>query len=321
MSPLVSVVVPVFNGLPHLTDRVESILAHTQSFLDVVFVDGGSSDESLPFLQSIADPRVRVLTNPKGTSAAANWDAASQSAHGAFIKLVCQDDVLHPDAIAKPVDDLEANPTAVMAVAQRDIIDARGSVVYRQRGCAGLRPGLVDGEGAIKVAYLRGTNVFGEPVSVLFRRDALLRALSWDDSNPFLLDLTLYAKVARTGEVVVRKESIGAFRVSTQSWSTRLVGEQVRQLTVARHAVQQPRRGRSPRRIRHRMRRQRNLDPLAGPTAAGGRRGQGFRRSPRTDRDTDEEGGRRHHHEGDCRVGHGVIFPAVEAASCAREQG
>ena len=211
-----SVVVPVFNGLPHLTVLVESILAQTHGFLDVVFVDGGSSDESLSFLQSIADPRVRVLTNPKGTSAAANWDAASQSAHGAFIKLVCQDDVLHP----------------VMAVAQRDIIDARGSVVYRQRGCAGLRPGLVDGEGAIKVAYLRGTNVFGEPVSVLFRRDALLHALSWDDSNPFLLDLTLYAKVARTGEVVVRKESIGAFRVSTQSWSTRLVGEQVRQFRL-----------------------------------------------------------------------------------------
>ncbi len=229
---MVSVVVPVFNGLPHLTDLADSILSQTHGFLDVVFVDGGSSDESLDFLKAIADPRVRVLTNPKGTSAAANWDAASQSAQGEFIKLVCQDDVLHPDAIAKQVEDLECNPTAVMAVAQRDIIDARGSVVYGNRGCAGLRPGLIAGEAAIKVAYLRGTNVLGEPVAVLFRRDALLRALSWDDSNPFLLDLTLYAKVARTGDLVVRKESIGAFRVSTQSWSTRLVGEQVRQFRL-----------------------------------------------------------------------------------------
>jgi len=229
---LVSVVVPVFNGLPHLTVLVKSILAQTHDTLDVVFVDGGSSDESLSFLQAISDPRVRVLTNPKGTSAAANWDAASQSAQGEFIKLVCQDDVLHPDAIAKQVEDLESKPTAVMAVAQRDIIDARGSVVYHQRGCAGLRPGLIDGQQAIKVAYLRGTNVLGEPVAVLFRRDALLRALSWDDSNPFLLDLALYAKVALTGDLVVRKESIGAFRVSTQSWSTRLVGEQVRQFRL-----------------------------------------------------------------------------------------
>ncbi len=227
-----SVVVPVFNGLPHLTVLVESILAQTHDTLDVVFVDGGSSDESLSFLHAISDQRVRVLTNPKGTSAAANWDAASQSAQGEFIKLVCQDDVLHPDAIAKQVEDLENSPTAVMAVAQRDIIDARGSVVYGKRGCAGLRPGLIGGHAAIKVAYLRGTNVLGEPVAVLFRRDALLRALSWDDSNPFLLDLTLYAKVALTGDLVVRKESIGAFRVSTQSWSTRLVGEQVRQFRL-----------------------------------------------------------------------------------------
>lgn len=224
-----SVVVPVFNGLPHLTQLVDSILAQTHEHLDVVFVDGGSSDNSLTFLRSVTDPRVRVLTNPTATGAGANWDAASESARGEFVKLVCQDDLLYPEAIAKQVADLSRSPTAVMAIAQRDIVDARGSVVYRNRGCAGLRPGVVDGSDAIKVAYLRGTNVFGEPVTVLFRRQSLMNALSWDDSNPFLLDLTLYAKVARTGDVVVRKESIGAFRVSTQSWSTRLVGEQVRQ--------------------------------------------------------------------------------------------
>ena len=219
----------MFNGLPHLTQLVDSILAQTHEHLDVVFVDGGSSDNSLTFLRSVTDPRVRVLTNPTATGAGANWDAASESARGEFVKLVCQDDLLYPEAIAKQVADLSRSPTAVMAIAQRDIVDARGSVVYRNRGCAGLRPGVVDGSDAIKVAYLRGTNVFGEPVTVLFRRQSLMNALSWDDSNPFLLDLTLYAKVARTGDVVVRKESIGAFRVSTQSWSTRLVGEQVRQ--------------------------------------------------------------------------------------------
>lgn len=224
-----SVVVPVFNGLPHLTELVDSILTQTHEHLDIVFVDGGSSDDSLPFLRSITDPRVRVLTNPSGKGAGANWDAASQSARGEFVKLVCQDDLLYPEAIAKQVSDLSGSPTAVMAIAQRDIVDAHGGIVYRSRGCAGLRAGVVSGNDAIKAAYLHGTNVLGEPVTVLFRRDSLMNALSWDDSNPFLLDLTLYAKVSHTGDVVVRKQSIGAFRVSTQSWSTRLVGEQVRQ--------------------------------------------------------------------------------------------
>jgi hypothetical protein len=39
----------------------------------------------------------------------------------------------------------------------------------------------------------------------------------------------MYAKVALTGDIVVRKESVGAFRVSTSSWSTRLVKQQVEQ--------------------------------------------------------------------------------------------
>ena len=229
MTDLVSVVVPVFNGLPHLTHLTDSILSQTHVNLDIVFVDGGSTDESVAFLETITDPRVRVLLNPDGAGAAQNWNVASEAAHGAYVKLVCQDDILHDEAIAKQLADLQGNPTAVMAIAQRDIIDAHGGMVYRGRGCAGLPSGVINGNRALRAAYLRGTNVFGEPVTVLFRREHLMQALDWDDTDPFTLDLTLYAKVARTGDVIVRRESIGAFRVSTSSWSTRLVGEQIRQ--------------------------------------------------------------------------------------------
>ena len=236
MSTLVSVVVPVFNGLPHLRDLTESLLAQSHTDLDIVFTEGGSSDESPAYLATITDPRVRVITMPKGTSAAANWTAASEAARGDLVKLVCQDDLLHPDAIATQAGDLLAHPTAVMAVAQRDVVDAAGQVLYPRRGCAGLTNGVMRGSDVMQAAYLQGTNVLGEPVAVMFRQDALRLALPWDDTDPFLLDLALYAKVAREGDVVVRKESIGAFRVSTSSWSTRLIGEQVRQFERWQHA-------------------------------------------------------------------------------------
>ena len=50
--------------------------------------------------------------------------------------------------------------------------------------------------------------------------------MPWEDSNPLMLDVTQYAKVAPKGDVVVRDESIGAFRVSNSSWSTRLANVQ-----------------------------------------------------------------------------------------------
>ena len=77
--------------------------------------------------------------------------------------------------------------------------------------------------------YRQGTNVIGEPLAVLFRTDVLKEALPWQDDNPLMLDLSMYAKVARRGGVVIRRNSVGAFRVSSASWSTRLAKEQSKQ--------------------------------------------------------------------------------------------
>jgi glycosyltransferase involved in cell wall biosynthesis len=214
--------------MPHLKDLTESILGQTHTDLDIVFSEGGSTDSSPEYLASITDPRVRVIRQ-EGTGAAGNWTNATEAAHAEFIKLVCQDDLLKPDAIAKQLADLTSNPQAVMAIAQRDIIDAKGQVLYPSRGCAGLVAGILTGTAVIKTCYLQGTNVLGEPVSVLFRTDPLKASLPWVDSNPLVLDLDMYAKVAEHGQIVVRKESVGAFRVSTSSWSTRLVKLQVGQ--------------------------------------------------------------------------------------------
>ncbi len=234
MSPLVSVVVPVFNGLPHLRALTDSLLSQSYENLEVIFSEGGSTDGSPEFLATLKDPRIRIV-NQEGTGAADNWTNATEVASGDLIKLVCQDDLLKPDAITKQVEDLQRYPDAVMAIAQRDIIDARGRVLYAARGLAGLKGELLTGAEVIRTCYLQGTNVIGEPHMVLFRADVLKAALPWDDSNPLMLDLSMYAKVAPTGNVVIRHESIGAFRVSTSSWSTRLVKQQLLQTKQWQH--------------------------------------------------------------------------------------
>ena len=226
MPALASVVVPVFNGLPYLRELTTAILAQDYPALDIVFSDGGSTDGSRDFLATLADPRVRVVDAPAQSGAAGNWTHATREARGEFIKLVCQDDLLRPDAVSRQVAALEQHPTAVMAIARRDIIDARGGVVSRARGGQGLATGLVPGTEVIRACWLQGTNVIGEPVTVMFRRDPLLAAMPWRDDNPLMLDITTYAAVAPQGAVWVDPTSIGAFRVSSSSWSTRLAGVQ-----------------------------------------------------------------------------------------------
>lgn len=231
-APLVSIVIPVFNGLPYLREALESVLTQTHSDLELVIADGGSTDGSQAVIEEVrqAHPSVRVV--PGAPGAAANWTAVTREARGEYVKLLCQDDRLAPDAIARQVSDLESHPRAVMAVAQRDIIDAKGRVITKARGLQGVDGDEVPAGALLQRSYSFGTNVMGEPLTVLFRREALLEAMPWIDTEPLMLDVVTYERVADLhpdATAVLRRGSIGAFRVSTSSWSTRIADAQLAQ--------------------------------------------------------------------------------------------
>jgi glycosyltransferase involved in cell wall biosynthesis len=237
-TPLVSVVMPIFNGLPYLIESVASVTNQGYPSIELVLVDGGSIDGSREWVEAFEHPRVVKDYLPQGTPAAGTWTRASELASGEFVKLLCQDDLIYPDALAKQVADLQANPSAGMAIVQRDMVSASCRVLFHGRGCAGLPGGLVDGVHSLEIGARQGANIFGEPLAVLFRRDAMQAALPWDDKHPFLLDMFFYAKVLRRHDLVVRKESLGAFRISTSSWSTRLAGKQREQFRAWQEHVE-----------------------------------------------------------------------------------
>jgi glycosyltransferase involved in cell wall biosynthesis len=57
-----SVVIPVYNGMPFLVTAVESILQQTYRQFNLLVIDDGSTDESFSYLQSITDSRLKLLS-------------------------------------------------------------------------------------------------------------------------------------------------------------------------------------------------------------------------------------------------------------------
>ena len=239
-KPLVSIVIPAFNGLPYIEQAYLSCLDQTYPNIEVCISEGGSTDGTDEWIRALPSS-VRTDFLPPGTSAASNWTHATEMASGDFIKLLCQDDLLYPEAVAHQMDDLLANPDAAMAVAQRDVISASGKVLYRQRGLHGLAPGVHSGHDVLKSVYLGGTNILGEPHVILFRREHVLNAMPWHSRRHYSLDLDTYTSILELARAVtvVRKESIGAFRVSTSSWSTRLVSSQLDELGAWQHEYEE----------------------------------------------------------------------------------
>jgi glycosyltransferase involved in cell wall biosynthesis len=226
-TPTASVVVPIFNGLPFLLDAFRSIEQQSYPNVEIVLVDGGSTDGSLDWIREVASQRaICIDALPRGTPAATTWTRASELATGDFVTLLCQDDVLYPNALRARIAALQARPDALFAASQRDIISASGSVIARGRGGYRGTSGEVSGIDAVRGAYGRAQNIFGEPLAVTFRREALHRHLPWVDTHPFMLDMDMYTRVAKDGSVVFVPESLGAFRVSSHSWSTRLLHDQ-----------------------------------------------------------------------------------------------
>ncbi len=106
-QPELSVVVPVYNVEDYLRECLDSLLAQSLANLEVVCVDDGSTDSSLPILQEYADadPRVVVLTQPNsGQGMARNVGVAA--ARGEFLTFVDSDDTVPEGAFEHMVTTL-----------------------------------------------------------------------------------------------------------------------------------------------------------------------------------------------------------------------
>ena len=97
-SPLISVIVPVYNANAFLDQCLESITAQTYRHLEILVVDDGSTDGSSETCDRWAgrDDRIRVIHQPNGGHSAARNTALDQMT-GELVMMVDSDDVIHPE--------------------------------------------------------------------------------------------------------------------------------------------------------------------------------------------------------------------------------
>lgn len=107
--PFVSVLLPVYNGMPYLSVAVNSLLSQTWVDYELIIVNDGSSDGSAAYLDSLHDHRVRVIhQDNRGLAGALN--VAIGYARGRYLARQDQDDISRPDRLALQVAFLNAHP-------------------------------------------------------------------------------------------------------------------------------------------------------------------------------------------------------------------
>jgi glycosyltransferase involved in cell wall biosynthesis len=99
-KPLVSILIPAYNAGEWLADTLRSAIAQTWERKEIIVVDDGSSDETLPIARQFEADSVRVFTQ-KNQGAAAARNQALLLSKGDYIQWLDADDLLAPEKIER----------------------------------------------------------------------------------------------------------------------------------------------------------------------------------------------------------------------------
>ena len=169
--PSVSVIVPVYNCMAHLSTCLRSLRAQSLTDIEIIFVDDGSEDGSLSFLYEAArqEPRIRVLRQAHAGTAAAR-QLGIQSARGKYVGFTDADDYAEPEMyerLYRAAEETQAD------LAMCDYNEIHGS---RRNLCKmGLQAGLITGPQEV---YLCCVSVVPSLWNKLYRRE-LFSFVAW----------------------------------------------------------------------------------------------------------------------------------------------
>lgn len=198
-TPLVSVIVPVYNMSQWLDRCVRSLLQQTCFRLEIMLVDDGSTDDSPDICRRYAaeDSRVSVLHKSNGGQGSAR-NAALDIARGEYIGFVDPDDWIAPDMYAFMYEIMCAEDADIVQVgwhtvtADEPVAAESGAVLQKTYSNREALCELVRGAGAFL-----NTSV----CSKLFRA-SVIRGLRFSEVRAYEDDEFVYKSVWRARRVV-----------------------------------------------------------------------------------------------------------------------
>ncbi len=112
--PLISCIVPVFNGERYLNEALESVLAQTYRPLEIIVADDGSTDGTPSVVASYGD-QVTFRSQPTAGPAATR-NLGLTAARGAFVAFLDADDLWHQEKLARQMARFAARPEVDVCV-------------------------------------------------------------------------------------------------------------------------------------------------------------------------------------------------------------
>lgn len=127
-QPLVSIILPVYNAQNHLARCVGSICAQTYRNIEIIILNDGSKDQSLPVCEEFRQKDSRILLVDKANSGVSDTrNLGLKLASGKYVEFVDSDDYLDPDFTQRLVAAAEENEADFVIAPYKMVIPAGAS--------------------------------------------------------------------------------------------------------------------------------------------------------------------------------------------------
>lgn len=199
--PLVTVVIPVFNGEPFVAKAVQSVRAQTMNDVEIIVVDDGSTDGTQAVLAQLERTHLIRWYQQDHGGPARSRNRGIESARGEFIALLDCDDVWLPDKLAAQLSIMRGDPEVGLVHTDFDVVDEHGAVLEHVSARQSPEP--------IVQAFVGGHTAL--PSTLLIRKEVLQKVgalrpeLYGSEDSDLTVRLYTVTKFACIDRVLVRK--------------------------------------------------------------------------------------------------------------------
>lgn len=132
--PLISVVMPVFNGERFLPEAIESVLNQSYRNIELILINDGSHDRSLEIMRDFSerDPRIFII-NGENRGLVASLNEGIERSRGCYIARMDADDICLPERLALQFEHFRRFPETGVLGTRTLVIDESGHMVGRCR--------------------------------------------------------------------------------------------------------------------------------------------------------------------------------------------
>ena len=213
-KPLVSVVIPCYNGELFIKKSINSVLLQTYKEIEIIIVNDGSKDKTYEEINSLKNEAITIINKPN-TGVSDSRNIGMQYAGGEYILFLDADDILEADFLEKRLNILEKDKSLYFCTGEIIWIDENDQLIKMFKKQFGIYENTMLNVAAFNPVFSTCPSAYLFRFSTIKRKHILFNTkISSPADRYFILELGYGAK----GDYVKEGGKL-LYRINTQSMS------------------------------------------------------------------------------------------------------